>query len=51
MQSRGLYNVHYYPPKGIQLLFNKGVIPGSFTVALSHTRTCLRKVIIISKDR
>ena len=43
--------MNYYPPKGIQLLFNKDVIPRSFTIALSHTRTCLGKVISISKDR
>lgn len=50
MQSRGLYNVHYYPPKGIEPLFNKDVILRSFTVALSHTRTCHGEVVIISKD-
>lgn len=30
MKSRGLYNVRYYPSKGIQLLFNKDVILSSF---------------------
>lgn len=43
--------MHYYPPKGIGLLFNKDVILRSFTVALSHTlRTYLGEVVIISKD-
>lgn len=51
MQSRGLYNVHFYPPKGIELSFNKDVILRSFTIALSHTRTCLGKALIISMDR
>lgn len=43
--------MHYYPPKGIGLLFNKDVILRSFTVALSPTlRTCLGEAVIISKD-
>lgn len=51
MQNRGLYNVHYYLPKGIQLLFNEDVILRSFTAAWSHTRTHLGKAIIMGKDR
>lgn len=51
MQSRGLCNVHYYSPKGKQLLFNKDVILRSFTVILSHIRTCSGSVILISKNR
>lgn len=51
MQSGGLYTAHYYPPKGIPLLFNKDVMPRRFTVALSHTKTCLGRLISVSKDR
>lgn len=43
--------MHFYPPKGIELSFNKDVILRSFTIALSHTRTCLGKALIISMDR
>lgn len=43
--------MHYYPAKGIGLLFNEDLILRDFTTALSHTlRTCLGEAVIISKD-